>query len=219
MYLMTPHDIMQTQILSRSSGDAIDTERASIPKKVSFKPSEWEEVTKFVDPRLPIGTWMHDLIMGVARGQIQISSAPIAGTDQFRAPLLPKVPCGPWGEAQEVNKAFTISAATADELGARDGDLFIEANGDSMKGVGIMDGAIVLIRPYTRSADAKDIALIECGGEDVEPEYTLKRWMGEPSPGKPAVLLDGNGDPFEIPKGRVARPVARVLGVVSRIKY
>ncbi len=139
------------------------------------------------------------------------------GFATFRAPYLSAVPCGPWQGAVDCAESFTISTEAADELEAQDGDVWIRANGQSMEGAGILDGVLVLVRPYDRKTPRRgDIVLVqvEAQGEIVG---TLKRFDGFDGDGMPK-LLDGQGEAFELPDG-ADKPliIARAIGTLGRL--
>lgn len=140
--------------------------------------------------------------------------------DSFRAPFLTKAPCGPWEEALDHASHFTISQDTADELGARDGDVFVRTMGDSMEMAGIADGALLLMRPIPNQGTPRrhEITLVQIVDEDGDYLATIKHWQPSGAPGKPPKLLDGNDEEFPIPEGtQQVIPVAVALGIIGRI--
>lgn len=135
----------------------------------------------------------------------------------FLGRFLGNVPAGPWQEALEGAGNFTISRDVADELEAREGDIFLRAEGQSMDAAGIPDGAIVLVRPLPdgRFPRSGERVLVEI--EDAEGKYwgTLKHWQNGP----PIELRDGLGNKFEFPtEYRRIRPVAVARGIVAKVE-
>lgn len=136
--------------------------------------------------------------------------------DSFRAPFLTKAPCGPWEEALDHASFFTISQDTADELGARDGDVFVRTVGDSNEGIGIPDGMLLLMRPLLNRAQPRrnEVALVQIVDDSGDYLATIKRWQ----PGTPPTLIDGGDKEFPTPEGtREIIPVAVALGIIGRI--
>jgi SOS-response transcriptional repressor LexA len=149
-----------------------------------------------------------------ARGEI--ADPAMIGTDNFRARYLAKPPCGPWREAIDLASDYVLSANVADTLEARDGDVIVQADGESMEGAGINDGALLLMRPVPegRRPARGEIALVQIMRGDGDCESTLKRWMG----GEPLRLEDGTGEPLLLPPDVTeVRAVAVARGVISRL--
>ena len=119
----------------------------------------------------------------------------------------------------DADKSFVLSQRTADEMEVLEGDIFARATGDSMKGAGILDGFVVAVRPYRNGAAPRrgDIVFMEVNLDGEEPEYTLKEWVAEGRPGVPPKLIDGNGEPFELPEGAEPRPIGRAVAVVGKL--
>ncbi|RYX83929.1 ribbon-helix-helix protein, CopG family [bacterium] len=139
------------------------------------------------------------------------------GFNTFTAPYLSAVPCGPWADAVDRAEHFTISTETADELEAQDGDVWVRADGQSMEGAGIMDGVLVLVRPYDRKTPRRgEIVLIQVGLEDGEFLSTLKRFDG--MNGQVPKLLDGSDAAFDLPEGS-SNPqiIGRAIGTLGRL--
>jgi hypothetical protein len=136
--------------------------------------------------------------------------------DSFRAPILTTAPCGPWEQAFIGASHFRVSADVADELGLRDGDFFVRGTGDSMLGVGILDGSIVSMRPLAphRQPRRGEVALVQITTEDGECLGTIKKWV----PGEPPSLVDGDDKPFELPGNvKEIRAIATGQGVIGRL--
>ena len=139
------------------------------------------------------------------------------GTDAFRAPNIGNVPCGPLAPAVAEASSFVCSPDVADELEAREGDVWMRAAGDSMLGAGIADGVMVLTRPYDGKAPRRgDIVAAQIETPDGERVGTIKRYNGE-TDGRPH-LIDGEDENYALPDDAVKVDfVARVVGVLGRI--
>lgn len=137
------------------------------------------------------------------------------GTDQQRNGYLSRVPCGPLKAALDSGDELIVNDRVADELEIRDADLWVRAEGDSMKGVGIQDGFLVLLRPLEGRPPARgEIALMQFIDENGNVyESTLKGWLGD----NPLRLIDGDGQEFTPPPGLKAQAVAVVRGVIGRL--
>lgn len=145
------------------------------------------------------------------------TSEPADNPRTFTAPYIGAIPCGPWNPTEPGHERFTVSTEVADELEARDGDWWFRAAGDSMIGAGILDGSLVLVRPYDGKPPRRgDVVAVQIADEAGEVVGTFKRFDGQN--GDVPKLLDGNDDVFDLPDGaRVAAVLARGVGVVSRL--
>lgn len=143
----------------------------------------------------------------------------LAGTDQFRGPLLSPVACGPWREALEQAESFCLSHQTAEFLEVREGDLFLPAQGQSMEGAGIQDGFLIVVRPLDGKIPRRhDIVLVEVLTEDGEAIYTLKHWGQPAGPGSPPQLTDGQGNDFALPlQAQRIQPIGRAVALLGRL--
>lgn len=137
--------------------------------------------------------------------------------DSFSAPYLSAVPCGPWAAAIDRAERFTVSIEVADELEAQDGDVWVRADGQSMEGAGIMDGVLVLIRPYERKTPRRgEIILIQVVLEDGEFLSTIKHFDG--MNGQVPKLLDGEDNAFDLPEGSTnPQIIGRAIGTLGRL--
>jgi SOS-response transcriptional repressor LexA len=143
--------------------------------------------------------------------------AATGGADRsYRARLLTKAPCGPWQEAIEHASYLTLSEEIADELEVREGDVLVRAEGESMESAGILDGALVLMRPLDggRQPRRGEIALVQVTTSDGDCQGTIKHWH----PGDVPTLKDGDGNLFPLPEDTAeVRAIAVARGVVSRL--
>jgi hypothetical protein len=143
------------------------------------------------------------------------------GTNQFRAKFLAKAPCGDWKEAVDLASSFVLSQDTADFLEARETDVVVMADGESMDGAGIEDGSLLLMRPLANHARPTrgEITLVQIIDEDGDCESTIKRchrWGNAPNE---IVLHDGEGNPFPLPPNtREVKAVAVSRGLITRMK-
>jgi hypothetical protein len=142
------------------------------------------------------------------------------GTNQFRAKFLAKAPCGDWREAIETAGEFVFSQDVADSLEARPGDIVVLADGQSMEGAGIPDGALLLMRPLQNHARParNDVALVQIQDSNGNYDSTIKRWIKSGQTPAEVVLHDGDGDLHRIPNDTIeVRAVAVARGLVTRI--
>ena len=162
---------------------------------------------------------LRDLVEGYMRGEFVPGQMKSADDEPrtFTAPYVGAIPCGPWNPTEPGHERFTVSTEVADELEARDGDWWFRAAGDSMIGAGILDGSLVLVRPYDGKPPRRgDVVAVQIADEGGEVSGTFKRFDGQN--GDVPKLLDGNDDVFDLPDGaRVAAVLARGVGVVSRL--
>ena len=139
------------------------------------------------------------------------------GTDQYRAPLLMGLPCGPWKEGLESDQTLSLSKDVHVFLEILDGDIFATTAGDSMEGAGILDGDVVVLRPLAgktpRRGEIVQVNIRTEGGENVS---TLKRWDG--LKGNIPNLLDGNDQDYALPEGAIeVTPMARAVARFGRL--
>lgn len=148
-----------------------------------------------------------------------LETSAMAGTNQFRGPLLGPVPCGPWREACEDSSTFVLSRETAEFLEVREGDLFLPAQGHSMEGSGILDGYLVIVRPLDGKIPRRhEIVLVGITTEDGTTSYTLKHWGGFPVPGGPPQLFQADGSLLPLPEGTTdLQPLGRAVAVLGRL--
>lgn len=137
------------------------------------------------------------------------------GTDQFRAPVLNALPCGPWKEGIADARTAVFSRDVVDYLEARESDIFASTSGDSMEGAGILEGDLVMLRPLDGKAPRRgEIVMVNITTEDGEQKSTLKRYNGADASGKPR-LLNGADEDYPLPDDATAvrvefRAVARI---------
>ena len=178
---------------------------------------ETASTAKMVDAEAAANGETRSDVLRRALEQYYAPKKPLESPETFTAPYVGEIPCGPWDSSQSTPQRYTISAQDADELGARPGDWFFRARGESMIGAGVLDSAVVLVRPYEgRPARRGDIVAVQIETADGEIEGTFKRYDGGED--ENVRLLDGNGHYFELPEN-VARIgiLARGVGVVSRL--
>jgi SOS-response transcriptional repressor LexA len=177
-------------------------EKATRPKTVLFKKSEWELVENApLPPGTALATAMHDLTMRAVRGEIDWEGKTvIPGLDSVRVPNLGTATAGPFREVVAEAEHITLSREIALEMGANDNDVFVRARGESMEGAGIMDEMLVLIEPLARNADPRrgQIALVQIVKEDGTYHSTIKRWFGRDEHKRP-ILKDGAGEVVPVP--------------------
>ena len=139
--------------------------------------------------------------------------------NSFRAPYLSAVPCGPWQEAIDRGEAFTVSTEVADELEARDGDVWVRADGQSMEGAGIMDGFLILVRPMDgRPPRRGDIMLVQAMDDNGSYFGTVKRFNGVETDGRTPRLLNGSDEEFPLPSAlQRVDYIGRAIGVLGRL--
>lgn len=103
-----------------------------------------------------------------ARGPVHLTSKAEAIL-QVGIPIYGQIAAGPPLLAEQTPDRLTPSLDKL--MGVREGDFLLEVNGESMIGIGIMDGDLVLIRPAQEVLDG-EVAVVLVPGENVA---TLKR--------------------------------------------
>lgn len=98
-------------------------------------------------------------------------------------PLLGEVAAGPPTLAEQ--RVESVVTRLDEVLTMREGDFLLRVRGESMTGLGIFPGDLVVIRP-AESAQNGDLALVLIPGED---SATLKRWQRR---GRAVTLLSEN---------------------------
>ncbi len=163
------------------------------------------------------GTTVPELVRSAVNQWLSPAAPPSSDVNNFRAPYLSAVPCGPWDDAINSGESFVISEDVADVLEAQDGDIWCSANGQSMEGAGIQDGFVVLLRPYGKYAPRRgEIVLVQAFPEGEEPLGTIKRFNG--MDGTKPKLLDGEDKEYQLPPNTTkVEFVARAVGVVGRL--
>lgn len=142
------------------------------------------------------------------------------GLDDYRAKFLTRAPAGEWQEAVEHAGAFTISKQMADYLEVREGDVVVGMLGESMSGVGLHDGYLLLMRPLPERIPPKpgEVALVQIETESGEFFGTIKHWHPAPGPKQPARLTDGDGHDFSYPTDvKDVKAIAVARGVIGRM--
>lgn len=163
------------------------------------------------------GTTVPKIVREAVEQWLTPVAPPPSDVNNFRAPYLSSVPCGPWDEAVNSEQSFVISEDVADVLEAQEGDVWCSANGQSMEGAGIQDGFVVLLRPYGKYAPRRgEIVLAQAFPEGEEPLGTIKRFNG--MDGIRPKLVDGEDKEYELPQNTTrVEFVARAVGVVGRL--
>lgn len=195
-------------------------EPLSAKVQVLFTPTQQEAIEdKFEnDPSLAgeeVTDFMRELFLrrlGILPPNEELDAFPgsqFIGEPSFEFPVLGSTHGGPGGEAiPEDTKFFSLTQSMMDELGADGGDRWLRVQWDSMMEAGIVDGSYVLMHFLRQGEDPRrgEIALIQMEDDSDTPKTTIKRWQGWEGPGRPR-LVDGAGEPFEIPEDCVARPI------------
>jgi SOS-response transcriptional repressor LexA len=138
------------------------------------------------------------------------------GEDFVMLQRLGGVPCGPWKEALEDAQAYPVPRELAEVMGAREGDLLIPCAGQSMRGAGLPDGGLVVMRPLN-GATPEAGAIVLCCVERTNGEWvgTIK-FLYRGAHGQPE-LRDGNLQPYPLPDDtKHLHAVAYLVGVVGK---
>jgi repressor LexA len=93
------------------------------------------------------------------------------------------------------------------------GDFVLEVRGDSMKNAGILDGDTVVVRKQYSANDGEIIVAI-VGGDESEPEATVKRYFRE----RDHIRLEPENENFEPIRSPDIKVAGRVIGVFRRVK-
>lgn len=133
-------------------------------------------------------------------------------------PVFYNAPCGPFAEVVEGTEPFTINEEVADFLEADTEDSLFQVEGESMIGAGIVDGAMVVVRPYGNKRPVRrDIVFIQYRNEQDEWKATVKRFDGGDL--NAPRLLNGAEESVELPEeARDVAIVGRVIAQMSRLK-
>lgn len=86
-------------------------------------------------------------------------------------PIVGEVAAGQPGYAQEQVEGYATQLR--DVLDIHEGDFLLRVRGESMLGIGIYPGDLVVIRPMSEEPNPGEITLVAVPGEDTA---TLKRW-------------------------------------------
>ncbi|MFC4455232.1 LexA family transcriptional regulator [Deinococcus sonorensis] len=134
-------------------------------------------------------------------------------TDEGRAAIQSGIPvyghiaAGPPGHAEQVPDRAVRHLE--DLLGHRDGDYLLTVRGDSMTGIGVLDGDYVLVRPTPEVLDG-DVAVVSIPGEN---SATLKRLYRL---GDEVILLSENPTyPRMVYPASDVQVQGRMLGVIG----
>lgn len=103
-----------------------------------------------------------------ARGPLQLTSKALEIL-QIGIPIYGQIAAGPPVLAEQAPDRLTPSLDKL--LGVKEGDFLLEVRGESMTGIGIMDGDLVLVRPAQEVLDG-EVAVVLIPGENTA---TLKR--------------------------------------------
>lgn len=152
----------------------------------------------------------------LAAARVVLSNAALAGDEPTVLLSLPSVPCGPWREALSDASPLALPRELAEILGAREGDLLIPTDGQSMVEAGVPDGGRVVMRPLRgRRPELGQIVLCCIEREGGVWESTIKFWFETPR-GAP-ILRDGRSREVPLPGDTVeVHPVAVLVGVMGR---
>lgn len=175
-----------------------------------------EQGQRFRDYALQSGETLVGLFRRIADLEMGGEYTSASNTANTRVKVLAKAPMGPWREAiEQAISTRVLSPDVMEMLEARDGDVFIVADGYSLEGAGIFDGAYLLMRYLNNKPPRRgEICLVQILREGGECESTIKRWMG----GDPPRLEDGDEKLIEVPAGTTnVIAVARVVGQIARI--
>lgn len=162
-----------------------------------------------------VSTWIREVALGERPHPSAVHPA-MAGVDSFRAKFLTKAPCGDWKEAVEHAGDYVLSRDVAATLEAREGDVVVQTEGDSMEGARIFDGDLLLMRPLQegRRPARGEITLVQVFHRDGACEAMIKRWMKS----EPVQLEDGAGKSIALPKNiQRIKPVAVARGMIARL--
>ena len=140
---------------------------------------------------------------------------------QFQTlPYLTSAPAGSWREALADAGQFTLSADVKDELQAANTDKIVRVRGDSMRGAGILDGALCIVQTLNEKQAARrgQIALVQIMLNNGELyESTIKRIGGVDSRGA-YQLLDGDDKEFPLPENtEKVVAIGVVRGVIQAV--
>jgi repressor LexA len=131
-------------------------------------------VTGLGDLLRPVEKKGYITIQGGVRGRqrhIELTGPGRAHTG-LGIPLVGAIPAGPLQEAIQQTAEWIDSADTL--LRPRKGDFFLQVEGDSMIGAGILPGDLVLLRPGIEYRSGEIVAAQICESEGAVVESTLK---------------------------------------------
>lgn len=187
-------------------------------KEILFTEQEWEQLEAALAPGQRAGTLIRNIVIDYLEDRA--AGKANAGTDQQRVKFLSKATCGNWREAIDNGMDYLLSADVADTLEAREKDVMVMTDGDSMEAAGIPDGAMLLMRPLPENVPPRrnEIALVQIIDADGNCESTIKRWTRSGATPTDVVLENGDGDRVEIPPDTVrVQAVAVARGLITKI--
>lgn len=110
-----------------------------------------------------------------ARGPVHLTSKAEAIL-QVGIPIYGQIAAGPPLLAEQTTDRFTPSLDKL--MGVKEGDFLLEVRGESMTGIGIMDGDLVLVRPAQEVLDG-EVAVVLIPGENTATLKRVYRMHGE----------------------------------------
>jgi repressor LexA len=124
-------------------------------------------------------------------------------------PLLGKVPAGsPTLAAEDVEDYLAVPAEWAGEESL----YALRVEGASMRGAGILDGDLVVVRPEASASDGDVVVALMPGPAELE--ATVKR-LARGTDGAPMLMPENDAfDPFPLGEGEV---VGRVVGLLRKL--
>ncbi|BCM89108.1 hypothetical protein IAD21_00952 [Abditibacteriota bacterium] len=199
-------------------GQKKEKENRDRKKEIGFTDSEWEQIQRKLSPTEALATVIQNLTVDWANGNITPSGDMEAyrnlilsqvGVDDVTLPDLGAVVCGPLKEAVAEADEFTLSDDVSTFLKIQEEDWAFDAEGQSMEGAGIPEGAKVFLRPHGERwrPSRGDIVLVEVSREDEEPTYTLKRFRKS----QPFEVEDGDGELYPLPEDANKKAVAELV--------
>lgn len=202
----TSYSSPQIATVAAKSREELRAQLGALGLRVASEFVASEESEKALDPLL-------------AAARIVLSNAALSQNDGAGAVtllLLPSVPCGPWREALNDATPLALPRQLADIVGAREGDLLVPTDGQSMVEAGVPDGGRVVMRPLRgRRPQLGEIVLCCIERENGVWESTIKHWFETPR-GAP-ILKDGKLREHPLPPDPVeVHPVAVLVGVMGR---
>ncbi len=147
------------------------------------------------------------LIKGKARGiELLIDSGHETGENEIQVPLIGTVAAGAPITAEE----NVESHITLDRSLFRGKDLFtLRIKGDSMKGIGVLDGDIVIVRQQNSAQNREVVVAI------IDGDATLKRYIKK----KDHVILHAENPEYDdiiIPADRGVWIVGKMVGIIRK---
>ena len=147
------------------------------------------------DPSKPRALEMLDKAADAVKAVVRPSGLPLVGHVAAGQPIL----------AEENVEDYISVPAIA---GGDEGEYVLRVRGDSMKGIGIIEGDYVVVRPQESAADGEIVVAL------VGEEATVKRFFKESD----HVRLQPENDALEPIRSRDVRVLGRVVGVFRRVQ-